>query len=83
MCSLPAHPDSFNKQKHAFPACPVSILATGDWQLFFAFCEDQADGGKVEYVEDWYLFKVKGGEEASEIEIKVLSLIEKKRGPAF
>ena len=43
----------------------------------------QADGGKVEYVEDWYLFKVKGGEEASEIEIKVLALIEKTRGPAL
>ena len=44
---------------------------------------NQTDGGKVEYVEDWYLFKVKGREETSEIEIKVLALIEKTRGPAF
>ena len=43
----------------------------------------QTDGGKVEYVEVWFLFKVKGGEEASEIEIKVLALIEKNEGPGF
>ncbi len=36
-----------------------------------------ADGGKVEYVERWALFKVKVGEDESEIDKKVLPLVKK------
>ncbi len=36
-----------------------------------------ADGGKVEYVERWSLFKVKVGEDESEIDKKVLPLVKK------
>jgi len=36
-----------------------------------------ADGGKIEHVEDWFLFKVKVGEDESEIDKKVLPLVKK------
>jgi len=36
-----------------------------------------ADGGKVEYVERWSLFKVKVGEDESEIDKKVIPLVKK------
>ena len=42
-----------------------------------------ADGGKVEYVERWSLFKVKVGEDESEIDKKVLPLVKKAKALTY
>jgi hypothetical protein len=67
-------------------ACTVSVdhrICNGHPACHVKSKPNSADGGKVEHVERWYLFKVKGGEETSEIEIKVLALINKTRSPAY
>ncbi|NIP27323.1 MAG: hypothetical protein GWN67_22925, partial [Phycisphaerae bacterium] len=42
-----------------------------------------ADNGKIEHVEDWHLFKVKVGEGESDIDKKVLPLLEQAKALTF
>jgi len=60
--------------------CNTETYTDGDmleFETLGPFAKIPAKGGKVEHLETWYLFKVELGEGESEIDKKVLPLIEK------
>jgi hypothetical protein len=59
--------------------CNTATFTDGDmleFETLGSLAKIAAKGGKVEHVEMWYLFKAEVGEEESEIDAKVLPLLE-------
>jgi hypothetical protein len=64
--------------------CNTATFTDGDmleFETLGPFVKIPAKGGKVEHVENWYLFKAELGEGESEIDEKVLPLLEKTTAP--
>ncbi len=64
--------------------CNTETFTDGDmleFETLGPLAKIPANGGKAEHIECWYLFKVKLGEGESEIDQKILPLIEKTASP--